>query len=102
MPAHIRTLVEDYRTRQARMNGHVDNANHCGRPSCVCTHTAPCDHGWIDTQPVGPTGRGAAVPCPTCKPGRVRPGESRAQWQARLQEQNASWQRKNNLNPEGN
>lgn len=100
MPAHIRRLVDEYRVDLARKSGHVDGANHCGRPSCPCTHTAPCDHGWIEAAPPGATSLAGASPCPTCKPGRQQQhGESRQQWHARLQEQNLAWQRKQNLNP---
>lgn len=101
MPAHIRRLVDEYRVDQARRSGRpTGTEGHCGRPSCQCTHTAPCDHGWIDAPPPGATSLAGAAPCPTCKPGRAQqPGESRQQWQARLQEQNLAWQRKQNLNP---
>lgn len=98
MPAHIRRSVEEWLAGNARAGG-IDPAHHCGRPSCQCTHTAPCDHGWIDAAPPGATSLAGAAPCPTCKPGRQqRDGESRQQWQARLQEQNAAWQRKQNIN----
>lgn len=63
---------------------------HCGRPGCQCTHTAPCDHGWITTD----TGE---IHCATCHPGRRQePAETRAQWMARLQQQDAGWDRKKN------
>jgi len=63
--------------------------NGCGRPSCTCTHTPPCDHGWIETDDQPP------VHCPTCHPGRRQhPDETPQQWQARLQREDAAWARK--------
>ena len=42
----------------------------CGRWGCPCTHTAPCDRGWVDLQPrvnhAHPYQR--VAPCPVCRP----------------------------------
>lgn len=42
----------------------------CGRPSCRCTHTDPCDRGWIDLPPSEYHGVVTArvAPCPICRP----------------------------------
>lgn len=98
MPKHVRGIVEGWRrdSRHSTVPAAQDG-DHCGRPSCVCTHTAPCDHGWIsaDASVPGPTSLTAALHCPTCHPGRRQePDENRRQWQARLQEQDAAWDRK--------
>jgi hypothetical protein len=34
---------------------------HCGRPTCMCSHTAACFKGWIDQEHV-------TSPCPQCRP----------------------------------
>lgn len=61
------------------------NDNHCYKTGCICTHTAPCEHGWIwvvyyedkVTKHNGQTKvrseRFEGVrPCPTCDPERAR------------------------------
>lgn len=43
---------------------------HCYRAGCRCTHTAPCDRGWIEVEPHvnhGVTYERVA-PCPVCRP----------------------------------
>lgn len=61
------------------------NENHCYRSGCICTHTAPCEHGWIwveyyedkvtkhngQTKVVAEKFEGVR-PCPTCDPERAR------------------------------
>lgn len=90
MPKHVRDLVEDRRATNRRAEAVMGDGPHCGRPSCYCTHTAPCDHGWISTE-------AGEVHCTTCHPGRRQePRENRKQWMARLQEQDARWERKKN------
>lgn len=75
--------------RQASAPSFAPNVeNHCGRPSCSCTHTAPCDHGMIEVKGLPLSYGGAVKHCPTCHPDRVSSkGESRLQWMARLQGQ---------------
>lgn len=58
--------------------------NHCGRSGCLCTHTAPCEFGWIwfeyyDEQQyrtasgtkVKTIARNGVKFCPTCSPERA-------------------------------
>lgn len=60
------------------------NDNHCYKSGCICTHTAPCEHGWIwveyyedkitkykgQTKVTSEKFEGV-VPCPTCDPERA-------------------------------
>lgn len=53
---------------------------HCGKPSCICTHTDGCDKGWINVQywvdssgnicsefdNIDKTQHEGAVPCENC------------------------------------
>lgn len=88
MPKHIRDIVHEWRADERRSKAVVGEDNHCGRPSCTCTHTPPCDHGLVGTE----TGM---LHCPTCHTGRRQePGETRMQWFARLQTQDMAWERK--------
>lgn len=43
---------------------------HCRRNRCRCTHTYPCDFGWIEAPQKRHNGQTytRAVPCPTCRP----------------------------------
>jgi hypothetical protein len=61
----------------------------------ACTNVPPCDHGWIAVpDPFDPSAE-QAMHCPSCHPGRrQRPDETREQWQARLQREDAAWARK--------
>lgn len=60
------------------------NNNHCYKTGCICTHTEPCEHGWIwveyyeeivvrinDTTKVKSEKREGVTPCPTCDPERA-------------------------------
>jgi hypothetical protein len=88
MPAHLRRIVNA--SRDAERPRTADTESHCGRPSCQCTHTAPCEYGWVPSKTVVDS----VAPCPTCKPGRQgQPGETRQQWMARLQRQDIHWLR---------
>jgi hypothetical protein len=52
------------------MRGGVTDRRHCRRRGCLCTHTAPCDAGWLDVDPMvrhGVTYQKVA-PCPVCRP----------------------------------
>lgn len=42
----------------------------CRREGCRCTHTAPCDRGWIDLPPVTvhQVDYDRVAPCPVCRP----------------------------------
>jgi hypothetical protein len=87
-PAHIRRVVADLRSLSRKIVATQDEDNHCGRPSCVCDHKH-CDHGWIGSD------NGGVLHCVTCHPGRRQePNETRMQWFARLQMQNADWAKK--------
>lgn len=57
---------------------------HCYRSGCICTHTAPCEYGWIwveyydeikikkgDRLIVKSERREGVTPCPTCDPARA-------------------------------
>lgn len=48
------------------------DSGHCGRAGCRCTHTAGCDHGWLDDQPWTNPETGITYeqvsPCPICRP----------------------------------
>lgn len=59
--------------------------NHCGKTGCICTHTAPCEYGWIwveyyeekktktkdgNTKVVSERYEGVKF-CPTCSPDRA-------------------------------
>lgn len=51
----------------------------CHREGCLCTHTDPCDYGWI---PMPPIVRGSITyervgPCPTCRPELALRADSR-------------------------
>jgi hypothetical protein len=51
------------------MIGGVTDRRHCRREGCLCTHTAPCDAGWLDVTPF--TRHGVTyhrvAPCPICR-----------------------------------
>lgn len=60
------------------------NNNHCYKTGCICTHTAPCEHGWIwveyyEEKIVRKNGSTivkaekyeGVTPCPTCDPERA-------------------------------
>lgn len=88
MPAHVRCIVNTNRDHERPPA--PDTESHCGRPSCRCTHTDPCDYGFVPSVTV----QGGMVPCPICSPGRQgEHGESRKQWMTRLQTQDLAWQR---------
>jgi hypothetical protein len=48
------------------------DSGHCGRAGCRCTHTAPCDHGWLDSPPLHNPDTGIeyeqVAPCTICRP----------------------------------
>lgn len=47
------------------------DTGHCLRRACVCTHTWPCDHGWIEqpwTDPDTMITYERVAPCPNCRP----------------------------------
>jgi len=107
MPSDIRKaaqLAADDRAAHASWSG--DGGAGCGLSGCRCTHTTPCDRGWIDASTIiheivdHKTGEvssrreyDAVQPCPICKPARVvNDGESRDAWLGRLRSQNMSWQ----------
>lgn len=65
MPVHVHRV---WREEQRRAAEHHQDWNPergenaaCPFTTCTCTHTAPCDRGWIEN------GNGVA-PCPTCRP----------------------------------
>lgn len=64
MPAHIVSRATDARRRVTgrTFDPAGDDWRLCPWPSCRCTHTAPCEAGWIDDA------EGKAAPCPTCRP----------------------------------
>lgn len=43
---------------------------HCYRKGCLCTHTEPCDRGWMDLPELTVHGYPyqRVAPCPTCRP----------------------------------
>jgi hypothetical protein len=41
---------------------------HCRRRGCRCTHTPPCDHGWIEHLAADGTPTDKTTPCSTCRP----------------------------------
>lgn len=43
----------------------------CNIPRCACTHTEPCDRGWINIED-DHGGVTAVRPCPTCRPELAR------------------------------
>lgn len=47
-----------------------DWRRHCRLEGCLCTHTDPCDHGWVDMpeQTVHGIVYRAVAPCPICRP----------------------------------
>lgn len=93
-PAAIIDRVKE-RRRASSSAKTVDPENHCGRPSCTCTHTAPCDHGYIETEGLPGSYSVAVVHCNNCHPDRrQRPDENRLQWQARLQGQDRAWEKR--------
>jgi len=60
------------------------NFNKCSKSECFCTHTEPCEYGWIwveyyeevivrinDTTKVKSEKREGVTPCPTCDPERA-------------------------------
>lgn len=62
MPADLWNLI---RSNEPRHLGEKQAA--CPFRDCTCTHTAPCDRGWIDNDD------GTSVrPCPTCRPEQAR------------------------------
>ncbi|HEY5990451.1 MAG TPA: hypothetical protein VIV12_29290 [Streptosporangiaceae bacterium] len=87
MPSDVRSRALVYADDRA-MTERTTEADGCGNPICQCTHTAPCDHGWVDAE-------AGVSPCPTCKPERLsRPTESRSAWLDRLRHENAAWRRR--------
>lgn len=42
----------------------------CGRRDCRCTHTQPCERGWLTMPPVVAQGvtYERVAPCPVCRP----------------------------------
>lgn len=90
-PGHINdTLIAEDLRRKLAERGSL-GGDHCGNPDCDCTHTDECDRGWME--PIAM--ESAVVPCPRCRPGRSgKPGESRAQWQARIQLEDSAWAKK--------
>lgn len=65
--------------------------NHCHIKGCQCLHDG-CVRGWIDF--TDRDGKDWTTPCPTCRWNRLpRPQESREDWLARLQDQDARWAR---------
>jgi hypothetical protein len=42
----------------------------CPRDTCRCTHTAPCDRGWVELPPRTVHGHyyQRVTPCPMCRP----------------------------------
>lgn len=52
------------------MTVEADVIRECHRPACRCTHTEPCDRGWLELPPITRNGiayeRVAA--CPICRP----------------------------------
>lgn len=42
----------------------------CGRSDCLCTHTAPCERGWLPMPPLHHNGQDyeRVAPCPVCRP----------------------------------
>lgn len=40
---------------------------HCPWPGCNCTHSAGCDRGWIDADPLSDMGYPAVTRCPVCR-----------------------------------
>lgn len=59
--------------RQSRAWWH-NNVGSCGRTDCLCTHTAPCDRGWLDMPPevVHQVSYERVAPCPVCRPDAAR------------------------------
>lgn len=58
----------------------------CPRVGCHCTHSDPCDRGWI--LETNKKGHDTARPCPTCDPERAeifRTSRSTEERNARLQ-----------------
>lgn len=47
-----------------------NNRRHCRRRGCLCTHTHPCDVGWIEMEPRQHNGQSyeRVAPCPQCRP----------------------------------
>lgn len=43
---------------------------HCRQAGCYCTHTSPCQAGWLDIEPSHQNGHTyqRVVPCPQCRP----------------------------------
>lgn len=63
-----------------------------------CTQIPPCDHGWIAVPDPDDPDAEQAMHCPSCHPGRrQRPDETRDQWHARLQREDAAWARKRTM-----
>lgn len=60
------------------------NSRHCYKTGCFCTHTDPCEYGWIHVEyyedvivrkggqtKVHSERREGVTPCPTCDPERA-------------------------------
>jgi hypothetical protein len=74
---------------------------HCHRTGCICTHTEPCEYGWIWVEyyeevtrrtssgtKVTSQKREGVIPCPTCDPERAeihRTSKNSRELQERLQ-----------------
>lgn len=47
------------------------DSRHCGRDTCLCTHTESCDRGWIELPPWRNPETGLSydrvAPCPVCR-----------------------------------
>ena len=79
----------------------MDLEGHCHRSGCICTHTEPCEYGWIWVEyyeevtkktsngtKVTSVKRQGVTPCQTCDPERaeiVRTSKSSRELYERLQ-----------------
>lgn len=52
------------------MRGGIADRRHCRQRGCLCTHTAPCDAGWVELEPRVTHGvtYERVAPCPICRP----------------------------------
>jgi MoaA/NifB/PqqE/SkfB family radical SAM enzyme len=67
MPSELITRVRALRDRQRPDEFEVGgDTGKCPFRECQCTHTAPCDRGWIENS------NGTVRPCPTCRPEQAR------------------------------
>ena len=60
----VKSWKENVRFKmESRATAGVSNAErHCGRATCPCTHSAPCDRGWFNE-----VHEHAVAPCPVCR-----------------------------------